>query len=319
MRFFAHALPGLGPLLADEISEYADVERELASDGRNDVVRFELRGSPPELACAEDVFVEIGHLNSTKPLRTIISALSDDIDRALSVYASATKPLHAKETFRVVARVRDESQFLRSEFRKALEKEVADRKPRWVHADPASIEIWAAQTDDGWLAGIRLTPGPRSDREAERAGALRPSVAAAMVRLAGEPGLLVDPFCGSGTILAQARRAGWIAFGSDIDPDAVIAARANSGAPVVIADAFRAPYVEGFDAAVSNVPFGERYELPAPVNDMVEALVALVRAGGAVVVLTGRTKLSTSATIERKLTVRVLGQPATLWRLRRYV
>ncbi|MEX2392893.1 MAG: hypothetical protein WD826_00295, partial [Actinomycetota bacterium] len=179
MRFFAHAIPGLGPVLADEISMYADIDRTIASDGRNDVVRFEMRGSPPELACAEDVFVETGSVHGDLALGALATELTAEIDRALSVFASTVRPLHAKESYRVVSRVRDETRFKRTEFRNAIREAVAHRKPKWYIADPAPIEIWATQTDDGWRSGLRLTQRPRSDREAERAGALRPSAAAA--------------------------------------------------------------------------------------------------------------------------------------------
>jgi predicted RNA methylase len=57
-----------------------------------------------------------------------------------------------------------------------------------------------------------------------RKGALRPTVAAALVRLAlrdAAPGYLYDPFCGSGTIVAEAVRAGLPVFASDVDPAAV--------------------------------------------------------------------------------------------------
>ena len=50
----------------------------------------------------------------------------------------------------------------------------------------------------------------------------------AMVALAGEPkGLLLDPCCGSGTILGEAIEVGWDAQGVDIDPEAVRTAKDN--------------------------------------------------------------------------------------------
>ena len=57
-----------------------------------------------------------------------------------------------------------------------------------------------------------------------------------MVSLAGTPaGRLLDPFCGTGTILAEAAAVGWTVEGGDIDADAV----------------------------VSNLPFGRQYEMDA--------------------------------------------------------
>ena len=57
------------------------------------------------------------------------------------------------------------------------------------------------------VAGLRVSDlrmRQHEGRDIERSGALRPTVAAAMVHLAGKPdGILLDP-CGSGTILAEA-------------------------------------------------------------------------------------------------------------------
>jgi hypothetical protein len=70
-------------------------------------------------------------------------------------------------------------------------------------------------------------PGKRADEAAPRRGALRPTVAAAMVRMAlaarpeAAPVTLYDPFAGTGTIVAEAWRMGLPVFASDVDPDAV--------------------------------------------------------------------------------------------------
>jgi len=65
---------------------------------------------------------------------------------------------------------------------------------------------------------------PRRGDGPGRAGALRPTVAAALVRLAisgADPDLLArgvyDPFCGTGTIAAEAAHLGLPVFASDID------------------------------------------------------------------------------------------------------
>jgi Putative RNA methylase family UPF0020 len=76
---------------------------------------------------------------------------------------------------------------------------------------------------------VNLVAAPVGKRAvAERAGALRPTVAAALVQLATN-GIgddvaasgVYDPFCGSGTVLLEAHHAGRPVFGSDADPTAV--------------------------------------------------------------------------------------------------
>jgi Putative RNA methylase family UPF0020 len=72
--------------------------------------------------------------------------------------------------------------------------------------------------------GKRAGDGPGRGGGPARAGALRPTVAAALVRLAisgAAPDLLArgvyDPFCGTGTIAAEAAHLGLPVFASDID------------------------------------------------------------------------------------------------------
>ena len=111
---------------------------------------------------------------------------------------------------------------------------VSRDKPRWRAADPAQVEIWISEFHDGqYAAGLRLraaSMGSGRGQPAAGPGALPPTVAAAMVDLAGRPGAagpartLLDPCCGAGTILAEALAAGWAAEGTDISESAVAAA-----------------------------------------------------------------------------------------------
>lgn len=98
-------------------------------------------------------------------------------------------------------------------------------------------------------------------------GALRPSIAAAMVfeAIQGKRGLrIVDTFCGSGTILAEAYEAGHSVYGGDVDTDAVNIARTvlstlgctDAEERVKQQDAGRTTWQTGnFDCAVSNLPW----------------------------------------------------------------
>ena len=193
------------------------------------------------------------------------------LERALSVRAAYVGHLSPAMTFRVIARVVDESRFQRTELRGAVERTIGASRPRWRLADPADLEVWAVEYRRARLvAGLRLSDrrlrqhGGR--RAKERHGALRPVAAAAMVRLAGAPaGRLLDPCCGSGTIVQEALAAGWDAQGSDADQEAVDAARANAADAIIQrADALDLPHPDGaFDAVVTNLPFGRQFR-PGP-------------------------------------------------------
>lgn len=318
MRFFASAQPGFGPLLAEEIAELGAHPSAPISDGRNDLVTFDVRGTVPALSTAEDVFASISEPPASRDLAALVDSLVEPaaLERALSTYASGVRPLRARETFRVVARVSSERDFLRTQLRDAMVRRVAQLRSRWRPGDPAEMELWTMQVSDGWRCGLRLTRRP--SRTDERPGSLRPSVAAAMLRLAATSGRILDPFCGSGTILSTAARFGLSPYGCDVDAAAIAVSRANTGVSIVRANANAAPFVDGsFDAIVSNLPFGKRFSLDGTVEDALGRLRGLIAPHGCAVILTARdATIPDVFTTERKLDVEVLGQPATLWKLR---
>ncbi|HEU5416047.1 MAG TPA: hypothetical protein VFV41_00045 [Streptosporangiaceae bacterium] len=165
---------------------------------------------------------------------------------------------------------------------------------------------------DGELMHISasLTARPHGKREAApaRPGALRPSVAAALVRLAvqaaapdaGRRGLY-DPCCGTGTIAAEAARLGLPVYASDLDPEAVALTAARLTALGSQARPPRSPRTFQHDvlravprdiqAAVvaSNLPWGKQIQLPRE-GELFDAIAALVAprlaAGGGCALLT---------------------------------
>ena len=84
--------------------------------------------------------------------------------------------------------------------------------------------IWIYDAED-WVSRDRNKPY----RDIKR-GMLPPKVARIMVNLStqGKSGLtLADPFCGTGTTLAEAMMVGCNVIGSDTNPDAVVGAKTN--------------------------------------------------------------------------------------------
>ncbi|MFW5719892.1 MAG: TRM11 family SAM-dependent methyltransferase [Candidatus Dojkabacteria bacterium] len=111
-------------------------------------------------------------------------------------------------------------------------------------------------------------------------GALRPSVAGAMVRVAtrGERDLkVVDNFCGSGTILEEALYAGNEVFGGDIEREAVRKTKdnlnslqVNNQADIRYLDAMDTQWSDSsFDCAISNLPWDRQ----VPVKSITELYV----------------------------------------------
>jgi 23S rRNA G2445 N2-methylase RlmL len=138
-------------------------------------------------------------------------------------------------------------------------------------------------------------------------GALRPTVAAAMVRLAvsaSSPAAratgLYDPFCGSGTIVAEAVQAGLATYASDVSEEALTITMARLAALGVPTDelahrVFERDVRRGPDQRVTaqlvaaNLPWGAQVPIERRLElfDAVGILVASrIAAGGAAVLLT---------------------------------
>jgi 23S rRNA G2445 N2-methylase RlmL len=337
VRMFAFAVPGLAPLLSDELGVAAGVTvHDSGFDGRSDVVLFSAQPSALRaiLSCrlSEDIFVEVGRTLRAEGDRAswIAGRLwrPERVGRAMSARATMVRPLRAKATFRVITRVLQERSFMRTDLRREVSSTVQRQSPQWRFADPSDLEVWVVEYQPGKIiAGLRASDASmrqHDGREAERSGALRPTVAAAMVHLAGKPvDMLLDPCCGSGTILAEAAAAvGWQPHGIDIDPDAVAIARRNArDAAIDVGDARRLPFGDGsIGACVSNLPFGQQYDVPGGMDSWLRTVLAelcrVTRPGGRVVLLAPR--------IDRRLVpaqlrqtdrypIRLLGTKTTLW------
>lgn len=343
MKYFATAMPGLGPLLEQEITRLPGVAGVSGDqcDGRNDIVSFASGGRPGRfgLRLSEDIFVEVASARRTGALKPLLSRLWDEeaVTRALSAYAAHARPLRARLTFRVVARVLTEREFPRTALRDELARTAARARPRWRPGDPADIEFWVVEARPGaFRLGVRLTGGElrrRGGRAEERHGALRPTVAAAMVFLAGPPDdrRLLDPFCGSGTIPAEAAAVGWEPVGSDVDAAAVRVARRNTGpaARLTVADARALPFAtHAFGAVAANLPFGKQFTLPHTSGrwfvEVVDELARVTAPGAAVLLLAPpgpafqrAIERQRGIVLRRRFDIRLLGLPTALWELRR--
>jgi 23S rRNA G2445 N2-methylase RlmL len=338
---FATLVPGMAEAVARELDRTEGVQvTDSGFDGRSDVVLFDVarghRQGLGSLRTVEDLFVEVGRTmrsSGDKP-HWIAGRIwrPERVERALSVWAAQVRPLAGAMSFRVIARVLQERSFLRTELRRAVTEAISKDKPKWRVADPSDLECWISEYKAGrFVAGLRLSDASMRQhhgREVERAGALRPTVAALMVSLAGEPGdVLLDPCCGSGTVLTEALAAGWQRVqGGDIDPEAVHAARANViGAEVEEWDVRRLPLTDAsVGAVVSNLPFGRQFQVEGSMADWLAAALAemarVTRPGGRVVLLAPdipRPSLPRGLKLESRQSLRLLGTRTALWTLQR--
>jgi SAM-dependent methyltransferase len=320
-RYEAEVLPGLAPFVHAELvalpgARPDPLPRDAAVAARLDRLPFAWAGpgDPP-----------------LEPLRTVTSLqrlldfavprpralLGDEALRAIVREARAVVAAAGPfEGLRVEAAGRDSAVFARLRAALARELAMADAP------DDGELRLRVRPRPDagppGWQVLIRTTPRPlsaRSWRVANLPGGLNACVAAAIWRWVGvaPDQRVVNPMCGSGTLLIERARMGPAArlAGVDLDPDALTAAAANAeaagcavdddltgrhgpagGATVELrlADAGATPFEAGsFDVLVADPPWGDAVgdaaELPDAYRRLLAEAARLVPPGGTAVIV----------------------------------
>ena len=234
--------------------------------------------------------------------------------------------------------------YLRRDAGKALARGLGGHFPEsWRPAEEnAAVEVWLSIDEATAVCGLRLSDRSMRHRTYKldhRPASLRPTMAAALVRLAGAHAaqVFLDPMCGAGTILAEQLVAAerthrpLLVVGGDVEMDAVRSASANlrrlGGAHLAHWDATRLPLaLEAVDHVVSNPPFGKQLSSPEAIRPLYAAMVReynrVLRPGGQAILLVSDMAALYSAVravpwkAKRQFRVRVLGQPAqiSVWR-----
>lgn len=316
LRVLARTVKGLEELLADQ----------LARHGAGVVERFRPREvlfktghglgeAWPGLRVADDAFVVAGVIAGVGPHKSALSRLASRLDpgriRAVAravpasggwepgpgpvdVVASITGP-HNYSRF-------DVEEQAGAELGRILGRAYVSRRHGIPAADQAAMSWRVSVIDGEAIVGLRWGPRPlhrRAYRQATTPGALHPPVAAAMAAI-GEAGrgVLLDPFCGSGTILIEAglHAPGQLRLGLDLDPAALAVAagnarRASVDVTLIRCDSARLPVAAGSaDVILANPPWGiqvqARGQLASPRGW--SRLLSALRPGGTLVIIDDR-------------------------------
>jgi tRNA (guanine6-N2)-methyltransferase len=347
---YATVQPGLEEVASEEI---AATLGEVKRIGKGFVVfrAPEIDPAVLQLRTAEDVFLLAWGTDKltyrAQDLEQIRRWTAQDVDwdQLLHIHHALRPKPKGKPTFRLVTQMTGQHGYRRTDAGKALSKGLAGKLPAsWRFADEnAAVEIWLTIHGSTAVCGLRLSDRTMRHRAYKREhlpASLRPSVAAAMVRLAGlKPRqLLLDPMCGAGTILAEQLALGRHdqgakvrVLGGDLDHAALRVAEVNlrpvGRAHLVCWDATRLPLADvSIDAIVSNPPFGVQLGQPEEMGPLYRRAVReydrVLRPGSRAVLLAADHAALKEAVRkvdwkpQRTLHVRVLGQRATLsvWR-----
>ena len=284
---YALVHPGLEAIAAEEITRDLGGDVKKADKG---TVVFRVPEIGPDLLrlrTVEDVFLLAWGTDTltykAEDLKSIRhwTAKQADWQHLLSLHHAIRPKPKGKPSYRLVAQMIGTHGYRRIDAQKALAQGLAGVFPAsWKPAEEnAAVEIWLTIHGATAICGLRLsdrTMRHRVYKVEHQPASLRPTIAAAMIRLAGaRPGdVLLDPMCGAGTILAEQielskiRKAGRIeVWGGDNEMSMLRAAASNlhrvGPALLVHWDARRLPLPnECVDRIVCNPPFGKQLSSP---------------------------------------------------------
>jgi tRNA (guanine6-N2)-methyltransferase len=344
---YAMTLPGLEEVAADEITTELGAAVKKSARGlvvfRTDAIDEQLL----RLRTTEDIFLlawgtdALTHRAEDLDKIQRWTAREPDWEHLLRLHHALRPKPKGKPTYRLVTQMKGEHAYQRRDAAKALARGLAGRFPAsWREAEEnAAIEVWLTITDAQAVCGLRLsdrTMRHRTWKVEHRPASLRPTLAAAMVRLAaaGPHHLVCDPMCGAGTILAEQltwaeryRGANRPVTGGDLEMGAVRAATINlrklGTAHLARWDATRLPLANAsFDRIVCNPPFGKQLGEPEDIGPLYRQALPefdrILRPGGRAVLLVSEQALLRTAAravgwrSQPELPIRILGQKAVI-------
>jgi tRNA (guanine6-N2)-methyltransferase len=277
----ARCLRGLEWICAGELTLRLGIQQPRVE---HRTVEFEAPLAPEVLAVgsADDVFLLAARVAGLDHRRSALNELRRQVGavdaEALVAELGRLRPVPPGAPFEVVASFLGRRNYNRYELEEAAGAalEAGTDRPRLPPGprpgQPSAPLTWRLHlVDQGGFLGLRVPALPlhrRPYRLASRAGTVHPPLARAAALLAGPaPGdLVLDPFCGAGTMLLEAgsHQPDARLAGADLDPEAVRAARANAAgagraACWLVADAGRLPLAAGAAGAVlTNPPWRRR-------------------------------------------------------------
>ncbi|HWA77161.1 MAG TPA: methyltransferase domain-containing protein [Polyangiaceae bacterium] len=346
MRLLARSVRGIEWLLAAEIRAQGAA---VSSIGHR-VVEFSVAGEPSDgqlrLGCADDVFLFVGELRGVDHRRASLATLTQATARMpLGQTLATLSSLRAAPLgwqFTVVASFLGARNYNRYEAEAAVAESITKatglsyESSREGSPGRPVLTFRVHLVEDAASLSLRVFEEPlhrRRYKQRSYPGTLHPPLARAMALLAGlgTNATVLDPFCGVGTLLLEARLLEHSAqcHGVDIDAGRLSAARENAelagvSINLVGGDAAQLPF-EGstFERVLTNLPWGVAVEPEGALKQgsglFWTELARVLRSDGRAIVLTDPKTALAAAVRESELSlllrfrVSLFGQYPELW------
>jgi len=260
------------------------------------------------LRTVDDVFLEIATWMDIGRSRRSLARLRQ-LGACLDLHTAAAccarlRPVRMPPAFSLTVSFVGKRTYTSEEIKAVLAYEIERKHRGWTYQQDdrtADLNVRVFLEHDVAAVGVRLTKAALHDRwyqQVHLPAALKPSVAATLVLLAQTTSTtrVLDPCCGSGTILIEAALQGASVCGGDRSPRAVAAARANVAAAGVKAsvhqwDTTALPIATAaMDLVITNLPWGRQVPVDEDLSSLYERIFAQMRRvlapSGRLVVLT---------------------------------
>lgn len=306
-RVFALTICGLEAISAREMVRIPDVTVTETSYRRIAGICAGSLAPLLSLHTVDDVFLDVASWSEIGRPRSALErlqTLSAQLDLSNSVSECASvRSIPDVPSFSISVSFVGKRNYTTDEIKVALAQHIAYSHSWTYQPDDraADLNLRVFIDHDQAYLGVRLAKQPLHERwyrQAQTVGALKPSVAAALVMLADvrEGMRVLDPCCGSGTILIEAALQGASVSGGDSDPAAIQAAQSNcraAGIPVSIQQwqAQSLPLAaDSVDCVICNLPWGRQVSADESLEAFYRQALAEMRRvlapGGCIVVLT---------------------------------
>lgn len=292
-RFIAFVTKGLEQISAKEIRKiFPEVNIQDFSDK---YISFSLESVLPtrlvELKTVDDVhflFDYFKHVENLDEDFIVRNLPLQSFDSALGFIRELRK---INDTFSVtVSKFKNPSINLESLKTKIVKRIRNNTNRTYTALDHSNFDVRVHVESSNLIYSCRISRTSlyaRAYRKCEMEGSLKPPIAAALCMLMDpqEGEKLVDDFCGSGTILCEAKLQGLDVFGGDIDEKSVSCAQTNiegispeTVQNIRVLDARSTKWPDSyFDYAISNYPWGKQVALERAVNLYSESIAEYAR------------------------------------------